>query len=220
MSWLRVAVLISGRGTNLKAILDATARGEVSARVVVVGSNRAGAPGLRYALEAGVPTVVVDRVEYPRRAERQARLLEALDAFDPQLVVLAGFDEILGQPFLERYPQRILNIHPSLLPAFGGGMHAVREALEYGVKVSGCTVHLVTADVDQGPIVVQAAVPVLEDDDEQTLAARILEQEHRCLPRAIQLVAEGRLEVQGRRVRIRPATSLPTSGSQDYNSAL
>lgn len=203
-----MGVLISGRGSNLKAILDAIARGELSAaRVAVVGCNRADAPGLSYAAEARVPIVLADRAELPRRADRQARLLEAMQNYAVELVVLAGFDEILGSALLERYANRILNVHPSLLPAFGGGMHAVRDALEYGARVSGCTVHLVTADVDQGPIVVQAAVPVLEHDDEGSLAARILEQEHRLLPRAIQLFAEGRLELDGRRVRIKPATA-------------
>jgi phosphoribosylglycinamide formyltransferase-1 len=206
MNRVQVGVLISGRGSNLKAILDAIARGEVSAaEVVLVGSNRAGAPGLRYAEAAGVAVVIADRAEFSKRAERQARLLEALEHHGVQLVVLAGFDEILGSGLLERYSGRIFNIHPSLLPAFGGGMHAVRDALEYGAKVSGCTVHLVTADVDQGPIVLQAAVPVLEHDDEESLAARILEQEHRLYPSAIQLFAEGRLELDGRRVRIKPA---------------
>ncbi|MBI4494709.1 MAG: phosphoribosylglycinamide formyltransferase [Chloroflexi bacterium] len=211
MSLLRVGVLISGRGSNLQAILDAIARGELAAGVAVVGSNRADAAGLERARRAGVPTVVADRAEFPMRAERQARLLEALDAHDVELLVLAGFDEILGPALLGRFPGRVLNIHPSLLPAFGGGMHAARDALAYGVKVSGCTVHFVTADVDQGPIVLQAAVPVEEADDELALAARILEQEHRLLPHAVQLFAEGRLALEGRRVRILDAAALPAA---------
>jgi phosphoribosylglycinamide formyltransferase-1 len=208
MTPIRVGVLISGRGSNLRAILAAIERRELSAQVVVVGCNRAAAGGLDFARQASVPIALADRTACPGRLERQARLMEALEDYRVQLVVLAGFDEILGPPFLERYSGRILNIHPSLLPAFAGGMHSVRDALAYGVKISGCTVHLVTADVDQGPIVLQAAVPVLEDDDEPSLAARILEQEHRLLPAAIQLFAEGRLELDGRRVRIRPPSSV------------
>lgn len=208
MSRLRVGVLVSGRGSNLQAILDAIARGELSAEVVLVGSNRADAMAVERARQAGVAVAIADRAELTRRADRQARLLQALEERGAELLVLAGFDEILGQALLERFNARILNIHPSLLPAFGGGMHAVRDALEHGVKVSGCTVHLVTSHVDQGPIVLQAAVPVYDEDDEASLAARILEQEHRLLPQAVQLFAERRLALEGRRVRILPAPAL------------
>lgn len=211
MNLLRVGVLISGRGSNLQAILDAIASGDLAARVVVVVSNRADAAGIDRARQAGVAVVVADRAEFPHRLERQAHIAGTLEACGAQLVALAGFDEILGVPILERFAGRILNIHPSLLPAFGGGMHAVRDALAYGVKVSGCSVHFVTAEVDQGPIVLQAAVPVQDDDDDVSLAARILEHEHRLLPQAIQLFAEGRLAVDGRRVRILPAGCIPSA---------
>ncbi len=199
---VRLAVLISGRGSNLAAILDHIERGALAARVHLVVSNRAEAPGLEIARRAGVPTFVATRAEYGSRQAQQQAMLQQIEGVAPDLVVLAGFDQVLLPFFVQRFPARIINVHPALLPAFGGDMHGVQRALEHGVKVSGCTVHFVTEEVDAGPIILQAAVPVEEDDTVETLAARIREQEHRLLPRAIQLFAEGRLSLEGRRVRI------------------
>ena len=204
MNPLRLGVLISGRGSNLLAILEAIERGELPAVVALVVSNRAAAPGLEHARARGVRTFVVDRATYPDRAARQDAVRTALVAADVDLVVCAGWDEILLSPFLAAYAGRILNTHPSLLPAFGGGLHAQADALAHGVKVSGCTIHFVTDQVDGGPIILQRAVPVLDDDTPETLGARILAEEHRALPEAIRLYAEGRLRVDGRRVRILP----------------
>jgi len=199
----RLGVLVSGRGTNLQAILEAIQRGELAAVVSVVISNRPEAPALQRAAAFGVPTAVVRQQDYPNRLVHQLAIAEILQSYQVDLVVLAGFDRILVPEFVRTFPYRIINIHPSLLPAFRGTLHAQREALEYGVKVSGCTVHFVTEEVDAGPIILQAAVPVFDDDTAETLSARILEQEHKILPQAIQLFAEGRLELVGRRVRIK-----------------
>ena len=193
---LRVAVLVSGTGTNLQALLDAT---DLGAEIVLVGCNRAGALALERARTAGVPTCVVDRRELPRRVDRQTRLLYALRDQRVDVVVLAGFDEILLPDVVRAFPDRIINTHPSLLPAFGGSMHAVQQALDHGVKISGATVHLVTEDLDAGPILLQAAVPVEPDDDEAALHARILAQEHRLLPLAVRAFAEGRVRIKGNR---------------------
>jgi phosphoribosylglycinamide formyltransferase 1 len=202
---LPIGVLISGQGTNLNAILEACRLGTLDAEVRLVISNRPEAPGLRLAAEAAVPTAVIQRADYPSRDVQQRAMLDALLHVGVELVVLAGFDQILSDELVHRFPARILNVHPSLLPAFGGGMHAIRDALEHGVKITGVTVHFIVAelpDVDSGPIALQEAVPVLDDDTEETLLARIHAVEHRLLPTAIQLIAEGRLIVTGRRTRI------------------
>jgi phosphoribosylglycinamide formyltransferase-1 len=199
---LRLGVLVSGAGTNLQALLDASAVPDFPARVVMVGCNRAGAAAIGRAEVAGVRVCLMDRSTMPRRAQRQAALLHALHTAEVELVVLAGFDEVLVPEFVAAYTGRILNTHPSLLPAFGGTLHAVEHALELGVKVAGCTVHLVTDDLDAGPIVMQACVDVHEEDDVTSLHARILEQEHRLLPLAVRAFAEGRLKIEGRRARV------------------
>ena len=204
MSRPRLGVLISGRGSNLLAILEAHARGELPVDIGLVVSNRAGAPGLSHARTRGVPTRVVDRAAYPNRSARHAAVLAALREADTGLVVCAGWDEILEPCLVDAYAGRMLNVHPSLLPAFAGTLHAQRATLAHGVKISGCTVHFVTRDVDGGPIVLQRPVPVLEDDTPDTLAARILAEEHRALPEAIRLWADGRLRLDGRRVSIVP----------------
>lgn len=196
----RIGVLVSGRGSNLQAILDAVAGGELPVEVALVISNRPQAYALQRAASRGVPVVVLARRQFASRREQQMAMVAALQEAGVDLVVLAGFDQILHPNFVRAFSQRIINIHPSLLPAFGGGLHAQADALAYGVKVSGCTVHLVTDEVDGGPIILQAAVPVLDDDSPETLAARILVQEHRLLPRAIGLFARGRLRSEGRRV--------------------
>jgi phosphoribosylglycinamide formyltransferase-1 len=193
-----IAVLISGRGSNLQAIIDATRDGRLDATVAVVISNRAGAFGLERARAAGIETLVLDHRGFPSRSDYDAAVVAALRERDVALVCLAGFMRLLGPLFVEAFPNRILNIHPALLPSFPG-LHAQRQALAHGVKVSGATVHLVDADLDAGPIVLQAAVPVLEDDTEETLSARILVEEHRLYPEAIRLLLEGGWTIDGRR---------------------
>ncbi|MBV9546166.1 MAG: phosphoribosylglycinamide formyltransferase [Chloroflexi bacterium] len=198
---LRVGVLVSGNGTNLQALLDASSR-DLPARVVVVACNRSDAPALKRAAAFNVPTCVVDRGAIPGRSQRQQHILQALQGEQVELVVLAGYDEILQPAFLTMYDGRIINTHPSLLPAFGGSMRAVQQALEYGVKVTGCTVHLVTSDVDAGPILLQRCVEVQDGDNVATLHARILAQEHLLLVEAVRAWAEGRIRVEGRRGRV------------------
>lgn len=201
MSDARVGVLISGRGSNMVSLARACADESFPARVVVVVSNVPGAPGLERAADLGIPTATVDHRHFEDRAAFEARLLEVLREHDTEVVCLAGFMRLLSPELVAAWRDRMLNIHPSLLPAFPG-LDAQAQALEYGVRYSGCTVHLVTEEMDAGPIVLQAVVPVRPDDTEGTLAARILEQEHRIYPRALRLLAEGRLRVRGRRVEI------------------
>ena len=194
-----IGVLISGRGSNLQAIIDAILDGRLEARLAVVISNRADAYGLERAREAGVETFVRDHKAWPSREAYEAVLVEDLRARNVDLVCLAGFMRLLGATFVNAFPNRILNIHPALLPSFPG-LHAQRQAVEHGVKMSGATVHFVTTDLDAGPIVLQAPVPVLDTDTEDTLSARILEAEHRIYPEAIQRVLDGRWTLQGRRL--------------------
>jgi phosphoribosylglycinamide formyltransferase-1 len=197
-----LGVLVSGRGSNLVAILDAIARGEVRARVGLVIASRADAPALARAAERGIPSVVIVPREYASRAAAGAAVVSALGAAGVELVVLAGYKPILDACVVQAFPQRILNVHPSLLPAFAGGMapRPQAEALAAGVKLTGCTVHFVTEAVDAGPIILQAAVPVRDDDTVETLSDRILEQEHRLLPQAIAQVLSRRLRVENGRV--------------------
>lgn len=195
----RAAILISGRGSNMESLLAAVAAGTLPVRVAAVLSNRPDAAGLQSAAAQGVPTRVVDHKQFADRAAFDAAMSEAIDAFAPDLVVLAGFMRILSEGFVRRYEGRLMNIHPSLLPAFPG-LHTHRKALDEGVRVHGCTVHFVTPTLDHGPVVVQAAVPVLDDDDEAALAARVLAQEHRVYPQAVRWFAEGRLRLVGQRV--------------------
>jgi phosphoribosylglycinamide formyltransferase 1 len=198
---LRVGVLISGRGSNLQALLDACADPDFPARIVCVLSNNADAYGLQRAAEAGVPTTVVSHKDYPNRKAFDAAMNDALGEFDVEFLCLAGFMRILDGQFVARWRDRLINIHPSLLPSFPG-LDTHQRALDMGVKVAGCTVHFVRADVDTGPIIAQAAVPVLPDDDAETLAARILVEEHDIYPRALRLCAEGRVTLEGDRAII------------------
>ncbi|MCS6800782.1 MAG: phosphoribosylglycinamide formyltransferase [Chloroflexota bacterium] len=198
----RIGVLVSGRGSNLQALLNAQAAGQLGGEIVVVISNHAGVPALERAAAAGVPTVVHERAAFPSRKAQHLAICETLLSYGVEIVVLAGFDRILHPEVVRQFAGRILNVHPSLLPAFAGGLHAQADALEYGVKVTGCTVHFVTEEVDAGPIILQAAVPVFDDDTVESLSARILAEEHRLLPEAVRLLAEGRLRIEGRRVRI------------------
>jgi phosphoribosylglycinamide formyltransferase 1 len=194
----RLGVLISGRGSNLQAIVEAIGRGEIDAAVAVVLSNRPDAPGLALAQAAGIATEVLDHRQFRSRDEYDAALSARLRQHGVGLVCLAGFMRLLGPVFVQAYRHAVLNIHPSLLPAFPG-VDAQRQALVHGVKVAGCTVHFVTEELDAGPIVLQAAVPVLEDDTLDTLTARILAEEHRLYPRAIALVLASGWRIEGRR---------------------
>lgn len=194
-----VAVLASGSGSNLQALLDACARPGAAARIALVVVNVPGAKALDRAKAAGVPAVLIDHKTFSSREAFDEALVAALKAHAVEWVCLAGFMRIVGPALLAAYPERIVNIHPSLLPAFPG-LHAVRQALAHGVKLTGCTVHLVDSGLDSGPIVVQSAVPVLAGDDEATLAARILVEEHRAYPLALELLARGEVRVSGRRM--------------------
>jgi phosphoribosylglycinamide formyltransferase-1 len=189
-----IVILISGRGSNMQAVVRAAQAEQWPARIAAIISNRADALGLSFAAEHGIPTLVVSNKDFPNREAFDAALKAAIDRFAPDLVILAGFMRILTAPFVAHYEARLLNIHPSLLPSFPG-LATHRQALTTGVKVHGATVHFVTADLDLGPIVAQAAVPVLEGDTEEALAARVLAQEHIIYPRAIRWFVEGRLSL-------------------------
>ena len=190
-----LGVLVSGSGTNLQAILDAIAEGSLKAKVGVVVSNVATAKALERAKAARVPAIVVDHRAFPSRAAFDAAVVEVLQAHRVDCVVLAGFMRLVTSTVLEAFPDRVVNVHPALLPAFPG-VRAQRQALEYGVAISGCTVHFVDSGTDTGPIIAQAPVPVLDSDDEATLTARILQKEHEMLPRVLQWIAEGRVVVE------------------------
>lgn len=202
---LRLGVLASGRGTNLQALLDSAAAGDIPATVVAVASNRQDAQALERAHRAGVPADAFARASFSSRTAQEEAIVAFLREHEVDLVVLAGYVPLLGPTILEAYRNRVVNIHPSLLPAFGGTLHAQADALRHGVKVTGCTVHFVTSDVDGGPILLQRTVSVHEDDTEETLAARILAEEHQALPEAIRLIAAGRVLIAGSRTRILPA---------------
>jgi len=205
---MRIGILASGTGSNLQAILDGCASRSIPAEVAVVICNIPGVKALQRAESAGVPAVLLPHQKFPNREDFDRELVLTLREHRVDLVCLAGFMRLLGPVLLTGFHNRILNIHPSLLPAFPG-LHAVRQALTAGVRVAGCTVHVVDEGTDTGPILIQAAVPVLDSDTEETLAARILVQEHRCYPRAIALWAEGRVQIEGRRVRITGAGPRP-----------
>ena len=200
MASRRIAVLISGRGSNLQALIDAVAGGRLRAEIAVVIANRADAAGLARARDAGIETLTVNHRDYPTRDAFEAVLVRELTARRASLVCLAGFMRLLGRTFLDAFPKAILNVHPSLLPAFPG-VDAQEQAWAHGVKVAGATVHLVTGELDGGPIVRQAAVDVRDDDTPETLAARILEVEHRIYPEAVALVLDGGWTIDGRRFR-------------------
>lgn len=213
---LRLGVLASGRGSNLQAIIDAIETGALHARIVVVVSNKREAPALDRARRHGITEVFLDPKPFSGRPDtREAydrALLDVLQKHEAELVLLAGYMKIVTSVLIQAYPHRIMNIHPALLPAFPG-LDVQQKALDYGVKVSGCTVHFVTEGVDEGPIIVQVAVPIHEADTAETLAARILEQEHCLYPQAVQLYAEGKLHVEGRRVRIQKKGPSPISST-------
>jgi phosphoribosylglycinamide formyltransferase 1 len=205
MDALRVAVLASGRGSNLQAVIDAIEAGTVQAKIVAVISNKKEAPALERARRHGLSALFVDPKPYTGRPDsREAydrELLDVLQRHDVELVLLAGYMKIVTRVLVEAFANRMMNIHPSLLPSFPG-LDVQKKAIECGCKLAGCTVHFVTEGVDEGPIILQAAVPILDEDAPDTLAARILEQEHKLYPRAVQLFAEGRLRIEGQRVFI------------------
>jgi phosphoribosylglycinamide formyltransferase-1 len=197
---VKLGVLISGRGSNLEAILKAVDDSRLVARLAVVVSNRPAALGLARARERQLPVEVLPHAGYPTRQEYDAALVAVLRSHEVDTVALAGFDRLVSNVLLDAFPGRVVNIHPALLPAFPG-LHAQRQALNHGVRITGVTVHFVDEQMDHGPIIAQAAVPVRDDDTEETLAARILEEEHRLYPAALQLLAKGEIELAGRRVR-------------------
>ena len=195
----KIVILISGRGSNMEALLEAN----LPCTIAAVISNRADAPGLHTAQNHGIATAVVAHRDYPDRESFDAALAKTIDAYHPDVLVLAGFMRILSAGFVNRYYGKLINIHPSLLPAYPG-MHTHARALQDGVKIHGCTVHFVTADLDHGPIIIQAAIPVLPDDTEQTLAQRLLYQEHRIYPQAIRWLCQNQIELdQAGKVRFR-----------------
>lgn len=200
---MRVGVLVSGSGTNLQALLDADAAGALGASVCVVLSNVPGVAALDRATKAGVATAVIPHRGFATREDFDRALVETLRAHGVELVVLAGFLRIVTHVLLDAFPQRVVNVHPSLLPAFPG-LHAQAQALEHGVRVAGCTVHLVDAGMDTGPILAQSAVPVLDGDTVDTLRARILREEHRTLVATVNALAAGRVRIDGRRVTYAP----------------
>ena len=199
----KLGVLISGRGSNLQSLIDAVGAGTLDARIVVVISNRPAAAGLERAREAGIETLTISHRDFSSRDDFDRTMAGALMDRGVDLVCLAGFMRLIGRPMLDAFPNRILNIHPSLLPAFPG-VDAQAQALAHGVKVSGVTVHLVTGELDGGPIVLQVCVPILDDDDVESLSVRILDQEHRIYPEAVNVILKGGWSVHGRRLRLTP----------------
>jgi phosphoribosylglycinamide formyltransferase-1 len=202
-----LGILVSGRGSNLQAIMDATTAVKIDASVEVVISDKPQAQALDHARRNRVPAIYLNPKDYPNREKYDEAVVDLLRQHQVDLVVLAGYMRLISSRLIGPYKNRIINIHPSILPAFSG-LHAHRQALEWGVRISGCTVHFVDESMDQGPIIIQAAVPVFDGDTEETLAARVLEQEHRILPQAIQYFAEQRLEVSGRRVILKSAPKM------------
>jgi phosphoribosylglycinamide formyltransferase-1 len=203
-----VAVFASGSGTNLQALLDACSVSTFPAAIVAVVSDRPRAYALERATNAGVPTVVIRRKGHPSREAHEQAILDALAPYAPEWICLAGYMRLLSETLLKTYPQRILNIHPALLPAFPG-LHGQTQAFEHGVHIAGATVHLVDGGTDTGPILCQGAVPVRPDDDADRLQQRVLTMEHRLYPRALRWAVEGRIHVEGRKARLSPAPSEP-----------
>ena len=197
----KIVILISGRGSNMEALITARDVGQLPVDIVAVISNRPDAAGLETAERAGITAHYIDHKAFAGREAFDAALAECIDSFAPDLVVLAGFMRILSDGFVRRYEGRLMNIHPSLLPSFPG-LHTHRRALDEGVRIHGCTVHFVTPTLDHGPVIIQAAVPVLDRDDEATLAGRVLRQEHRIYPQAVRWFAEDRLRLENGRVRL------------------
>jgi phosphoribosylglycinamide formyltransferase-1 len=199
----RIAVLASGRGSNFQAILDALSVGKINGEIVALLTDNKEAYAIQRADTAGIPAIVLNYKDYPSKVEYERDLLSAMKEVDVDLFVCAGYMRIIGSEIARKFAGKMINIHPALLPAFSG-LHGQRQAIEYGVKIAGCTVHFVDEGLDSGPIILQKAVEVLDDDDEDSLAERILEQEHIAYPEAVALFCADRLQVCGRRVRILP----------------
>ena len=214
---LKLGVLVSGSGSNLQAIIDCIGTGGLNAEINVTISNRAGVYALVRCEKHGIPAVVVRHQDFPAREDYDQRMIEILQSHGVDLVVMAGFMRILTPLFLKAFPMQVMNIHPALLPAFPG-VHVQQQAIDYGVKFSGCTVHFADEGVDTGPVIIQAVVPVLPQDTADTLAARILKEEHRIYPQAIRFYAEGRLQISGRKVVVRDAPAV--SDQALYNPPL
>ncbi len=202
MAMTRVAVLASGGGTNLQSIIDAAEAGTLGGELAIVISDRPKAYAIERAKKHGIKTALITKAEYPTRDLYDKKLVEVLNENNINLVVLAGFMRIITKPLIEAFPLRIINIHPSLLPAFPG-LNVQQKAIDYGVKFSGCTVHFIDEGVDTGPIIIQATVPVMDNDTAESLSSRILKEEHRIYPEAIRLFCQGRLEVNGRKVVVK-----------------
>lgn len=198
---LKIGVLVSGNGSNLQAIIDRIEAGELQAEISIVISDREDAYALKRAARHGIENMYIDPGKFREKREYEGKLVQVLKERGVELVIMAGFMRLLGPYFIREFHQRVMNIHPSLLPSFPG-LRPQLQALEHGVKVSGCTVHFVDEGMDTGPIILQGAVPVYDDDTEETLSARILEKEHQIYPEAIKLYSEGRLKIEGRKVRI------------------
>ncbi|MFH1787109.1 MAG: phosphoribosylglycinamide formyltransferase [archaeon] len=199
-----IAVLVSGRGSNLQALIDRAESGYIPGKITVVISNKKDAYGLERARKHGIPAEYVHMEPGEAREEYDKKIITVLEKYKVDLVCLAGYMFIVSPQFVKRYKYCMMNVHPALLPAFAGGTHAQKEAIDWGVKVAGCTVHFVTDEVDGGPIIVQKTVPVLENDNIETISRRILRQEHRAYSEAVRLFCEGRLKVEGRKVKVLP----------------
>ncbi len=201
---MNLGVLVSGRGSNLQAIIDAIGAGKLRDKIAMVISDKEGVKALDRCLKHGIPHRVIKRKDFRSKEEFEKALAETLKEAEVDLVVLAGFMRILSATFLSHFPMKVINIHPSLIPAFQG-MHAQKQAIEYGAKITGCTVHFVTEELDNGPVIAQACVPVLPEDTEESLSERTLHYEHRILPQVVKWISEGRIKVNGRRVIVEGA---------------
>ena len=197
----KIAVLISGGGTNLQSIIDSVESGHINVQIALVLSNKEGVFGLERAAKNGIPAAVIKHGDFPDRESFESKLIEVIDGYGVDLVVLAGFMRVLTPHFVNHYHHRIMNIHPALLPSFPG-THGQKQALDYGARFAGCTTHFVDEGTDTGPIILQTVVPILPDDTEEDLSARILAEEHRIYPESLRLWSEGRLLIEGRKVRI------------------
>jgi phosphoribosylglycinamide formyltransferase-1 len=204
MKNIRLAVMASGRGSNLSAILEASSKKSINADVIIVISDKETAYALQIAEKNGIKTFFADPKQYKTRQEHETQISKFIKDNNIDLIVLAGYMRVLTDYFVSQFKGKLINIHPSLLPSFKGG-HAQKDAVEYGAKISGCTVHFVDEGVDSGPIITQTSVPILDDDTPETLSARIIKEEHKALPAVIQLFAENRLKIEGRKVKINPA---------------
>ncbi|MCX5679522.1 MAG: phosphoribosylglycinamide formyltransferase [Candidatus Omnitrophica bacterium] len=198
---MNIAVLCSGSGTNLQVIIDKVASGYIPARIALVVSDRANAFALERAKKAGIETLVLDKKDFKSREDFDKKLMESLDNKNVGLVVLAGFMRLLGPRFIEKYRNRIINVHPALLPSFKGA-HGIKDSLDHGVKVTGVTVHFVDEKLDNGPVIAQAALEIRDGDTEESLLERVHKEEHRLYPEAVKLFVEGRLKIEGRKVRV------------------